>query len=48
MSKKDLDTLIDEILNHTHPTGTGPSGIPMAPAAAKIPMLKTKIGMAFG
>ena len=46
--KEVLEEMLDIIKDHTHPTGTGPSGIPMAPAAAKIPMLKTKIGMAFG
>ena len=40
-----LDTLIDEILNHTHPTGTGPSGPPMPPATVNLALLKSlKIG----
>jgi len=44
--KEILDTLIDEILNHTHPTGTGPSGPPMPPATVNLALLKSlKIGM---
>ena len=44
--KEILDTLIDEILNHTHPTGTGPSGPPMPPASVQLNLLKSlKIGM---
>ena len=38
--------LIDIITEHTHPTGTGPSGPPMPPASVKLPLLKSlKIGM---
>ena len=41
-----LGELIDIITEHTHPTGTGPSGPPMPPAAVKLPLLKSlKIGM---
>ena len=44
--KEILDELIDIITEHTHPTGTGPSGPPMPPAAVKLPLLKSlKIGM---
>ena len=44
--KEILDELIDSILEHTHPTGTGPSGPPMPPASVKLPLLKSlKIGM---
>jgi hypothetical protein len=44
--KEILDTLIDEVLNHTHPTGTGPSGPPMPPATVNLALLKSlKIGM---
>jgi len=44
--KEILDVLIDEILNHTHPTGTGPSGPPMPPATVNLALLKSlKIGM---
>jgi len=44
--KEILDTLIDEILNHTHPTGTGPSGPPMPPATVNLALLKSlKIGL---
>jgi hypothetical protein len=43
--KEILEELIDIITEHTHPTGTGPSGPPMAPAATKLPMLKSgKLG----
>ena len=46
--KEILDELIDIITEHTHPTGTGPSGPPMAPAATKLPLLKsTKVGGSF-
>ena len=41
-----LNELIDIITEHTHPTGTGPSGPPMPPASVKLPLLKSlKIGM---
>ena len=44
--KEILDTLIDEVLNHTHPTGTGPSGPPMPPATVNLALLKSlKIGL---
>tara|TARA_Y100000310_G_C20021437_1_gene507562 strand:- start:42 stop:530 length:489 start_codon:yes stop_codon:yes gene_type:complete len=44
-----LEELIDIITEHTHPTGTGPSGPPMAPAATKLPMLKSgKLGRSLG
>ena len=44
--KEILDELIDIITEHTHPTGTGPSGPPMPPASVKLPLLKSlKIGM---
>ena len=33
--------LIDIITEHTHPTGTGPSGPPMPPATAKLSLLKS-------
>ena len=40
-----LDELIDIITEHTHPTGTGPSGPPMPPATVKLALLKSlKIG----
>ena len=43
-----LETLIDEILNHTHPTGTGPSGPPMPPASVQLNLLKSlKVVMSF-
>ena len=46
--KEILDTLIDEILSHTHPTGTGPSGPPMPPATVNLNLLKSlKIGGSF-
>jgi len=41
-----LKELVDQILNHTHPTGTGPSGPPMPPASVQLNLLKSlKIGM---
>ena len=44
--KEILDEFIDIMVEHTHPTGTGPSGPPMPPAAVKLPLLKSlKIGM---
>jgi len=39
--KEILDELIDIITEHTHPTGTGPSGPPMPPATAKLALLKS-------
>ena len=39
--KEVLDELIDIITEHTHPTGTGPSGPPMPPATAKLALLKS-------
>jgi hypothetical protein len=40
-----LNELIDIVVEHTHPTGTGPSGPPMPPASVKLPLLKSlKIG----
>ena len=43
-----LDELIDIVLAHTHPTGTGPSGPPMPPESTKLPLLKsTKVGGSF-
>jgi hypothetical protein len=44
--KEILEEFIDIMVEHTHPTGTGPSGPPMPPAAVKLPLLKSlKIGM---
>ena len=41
-----LTELVDHILSHTHPTGTGPSGPPMPPASVQLNLLKSlKIGM---
>ena len=43
--KEILEELIDIITEHTHPTGTGPSGPPMPPATVKLALLKSlKIG----
>ena len=43
--KEILEEFIDIMVEHTHPTGTGPSGPPMPPAAVKLPLLKSlKIG----
>ena len=46
--KEVLDELIDIVLEHNHPTGTGPSGPPMPPATAKLSLLKSlKVGGSF-
>ncbi len=46
--KEILDEFIDIMLEHTHPTGTGPSGPPMPPATAKLSLLKSlKVGGSF-
>jgi hypothetical protein len=46
--KEILDEIIDIVLEHTHPTGTGPSGPPMPPATAKLSLLKSlKLGGSF-
>ena len=46
--KEVLDELIDIIIEHTHPTGTGPSGPPMPPATAKLALMKSlKVGGSF-
>jgi hypothetical protein len=46
--KEILDEIIDIVLEHTHPTGTGPSGPPMPPATAKLSLLKSlKVGGSF-
>ena len=43
--KEILDELIDILIEHQHPTGTGPSGPPMPPASAKLSLLKSlKVG----
>ena len=43
--KEILEEFIDIMVEHTHPTGTGPSGPPMPPASVKLPLLKSlKIG----
>ena len=38
---KILNELIDILVEHTHPTGTGPSGPPMPPATAKLALLQS-------
>ena len=46
--KEVLDELLDIIIEHQHPTGTGPSGPPMPPATAKLSLLKSlKVGGSF-
>ena len=46
--KEAFDELIDILTQHTHPTGTGPSGPPMPPGSIKISLLKSlKIGLSF-
>ena len=44
--KEILDEFVDIFSNHMHPTGTGPSGPPMPPAAVQASLLKAiKIGL---
>lgn len=38
-----MESLIDILLSHTHPTGTGPSGPPMPPAPVDLNKLKRQI-----
>ena len=38
---KILGKIIDELLSHTHPTGTGPSGPPMPPASVNLNLIKS-------
>ena len=41
-----LKELIDIITNHTHPSGTGPTGPPMPPASVQLALLKSlKVGL---
>ena len=43
-----MEEIIDIITEHTHPTGTGPSGPPMPPASVKLNLLKSlKVGQSF-
>ena len=37
-----LEGIIDELLSHIHPTGTGPSGAPMPPGSVKFNLIKSK------
>lgn len=46
--KEALDEIIDIITEHTHPSGSGPTGPPMPPAPIKLNLLKSmKIGQSF-
>ena len=46
--KEFMEEIIDIITEHTHPTGTGPSGPPMPPASVKLNLLKSlKVGQSF-
>ena len=46
--KEAFDELIDILTQHTHPTGTGPSGPPMPPGSINLSLLKSlKIGLSF-
>ena len=41
-----INEIIEQFLNHTHPTGTGPSGPPMPPASVQMNLIKSmKLGM---
>jgi hypothetical protein len=43
-----MDEIIDIITKHTHPTGTGPSGMLLPPEAVKLNLLKSlKVGQSF-
>lgn len=37
-----LDSLLDDYLGHTHPTGVGPSGPPLPPTVSLVPQLKSE------
>ena len=46
--KEALEEIIDIITDHTHPTGSGPSGVPMPPTPIKLNLLKSmKIAQSF-
>ena len=46
--KEFMDEIIDIITEHTHPTGTGPSGPTLPPASVKLSLLKSlKVGQSF-
>ena len=37
-----LDSLLDDYMAHTHPTGVGPSGPPLPPTVSLVPQLKSE------
>tara|TARA_Y100001951_G_scaffold79095_1_gene66818 strand:+ start:175 stop:2232 length:2058 start_codon:yes stop_codon:yes gene_type:complete len=46
--KEFMDEIIDIITEHTHPSGSGPTGPPMPPASVKLNLLKSlKVGQSF-
>ena len=46
--KEFMDEIIDIIVEHTHPSGSGPTGPPMPPASVKLNLLKSlKVGQSF-
>jgi hypothetical protein len=46
--KQFMDDIIDIITEHTHPSGSGPTGPPMPPASVKLSLLKSiKVGQSF-
>ena len=46
--KEALEEIIDIITEHTHPSGSGPTGPPMPPTPIKLNLLKSmKIGQSF-
>ena len=46
--KEFMDEIIDIVTEHTHPSGSGPTGPPMPPASVKLNLLKSlKVGQSF-
>ena len=46
--KEFMEEIIDIITEHTHPSGSGPTGPPMPPASVKLNLLKSlKVGQSF-
>ena len=43
-----MEEIIDIVADHQHPSGSGPTGIPMPPASIKLNLLKKlKVGQSF-
>ena len=46
--KEFMEEIIDIVADHQHPSGSGPTGIPMPPASIKLNLLKKlKVGQSF-